>query len=465
MARDANLIRSSLEQTVTTADPSADLAKGPVFDLLLAPVAPELAETEQQVEDLRVLTSLQFDRVVTEAEVNAIGTAFGLPPVAGQPAGCQQTFWRSTIPLTDLPIERGQTVGTTDGSVTFVVTERVTMLAGQAASYYNAVRRRYEVTARTECTAVGDVGNLPAFRITRMMTRVAGFDGTENREAATGGSERQALAQYARRIRSRFLGNGTETGAGIKTQVFEFSPGHVTDVQLVYPADRREFRRDTGRPAVDVIIVSNRTDQAVTRYQATGGESFIPLERVPVLAVTSVVIDGAVSTDWVLALDQDPATSMSARARDGIVLAAPLALGQVVDVTYKYDRMVRDIQDQVYDVGGRQFGTDLLARRPIDTPVTIQIDATVVPSFDENRATDAINTAVFNYVEVDQFVATLLPEQLVQTILRDVSGISSCRMMRFTPTRRGVLPVESISFLKNELPSVDQSTYLVRVHR
>jgi hypothetical protein len=459
------LIKTSMEQTVQTADPSADLAKGPVFDLLLAPVAPELAVTEQAVEDVRVLTSLQFDRVATTSEINAIGTAFGLPALTGQPASVRQTFWRSTVPDQDYVIERGQTVGTSDGSIAFVVTERVTMRSSQATAYYSAVRRRYEVQVRAECTAIGEAGNLPAFRINRMLTTATGFDGTENREPATGGAESQSLAQYARRIRSRFLGAGAETGAGITTQVHEFAPGFVTDVHLVYPADRREFRRDTGRPAIDVVIVGSQTDQSSTRYVANAGDSFVPLEKVPVLGVDQVLVDGVATTAWTLALDRDPATQLSARAVDGVVMATPLNANQVVDVTYRYDRIVRNLQDQVYDSGGRQFGTDLLARRPIDTPVTIQIDATIVPSFDENRATDSINTIVFNYCEVDTFVDSLLPETLVQRILDGVPGVSSCRIMRFTPTTRGVLPVEAISFLKNELPSVDQGTYLVRVHR
>lgn len=466
MARSADQIRQSLGVTVQTADPTADLAKGPIFDLLMSPVAPELAVTEQAVEDLRVLTSLQLDKVVTSEEINAIGTSFGLPQLTGKPARYRQTFFTSTRPTSDIPIERGTLVGTSDASRVFQVVERVVMTAANADAYLNTTRKRYEITATIEATAIGTASNLPAFRIKKFLTKVNGMDGTENRSSAVVfGTDRQSFADYLTRIRKKFVGLNPESGAGISSRVLEYAPETITDIELVYPKDRDVFRRDTGRPAIDVYIIGEQTDVAFKRYIAVGGETSVSLDLNPVLSISSVLIDGQNITQFALIVDDQPATSGTERAQDKLVLSVPLTLGQVVEVTYVYDSLVNSIQTTVFDANGREFGTDILVRRPTQTLVTVQVDVTVLPSFDVNRTTDTVRSLVFDYVETNKFVSILLPETLQQTLLDSVAGVSSVKIQRFTPTTSGALPVEAVVLKKNQIPIVDQDNLSISTHQ
>ena len=465
MARTARQIANSLGQAVQASDPTADLAKGPVFDLLIAPVAPELAVTEQAAEDLRTLASLQLDRVVTLDEVQAIGTSFGLPQIDGRSATVQQTFYTTTRPTSDLTIQRGSIVGTTDGSRLFQTVEGATMLATSADQYYVASRRRYELIVACQALAIGTAANLPAFRITRLITRIAGFDGTENRQISQGGTDRQSFTEYLNRIRRKFLGLTPETGGGLISQIFESAPNTITDVSLVYPKDRSIFRRDTGRPAIDAYIIGEDIATGQQRYTAVGGETAITLERPPVESVTLVQIDGTSTTGFALVPDPDVRRAGTARAVDVLVLTAPLTANQIVDISYQYDGTVYELQINGFDQALQQFGTDILIRKPVIVPVAIELDITVLSSFDTNRVSDAVQTKLFDFIEASVFLGSLLPEVIVQAILNDVAGVSSVRLLRFAPSNKAALAVEAIVLTKNEISKIDQANLSIRVHQ
>jgi hypothetical protein len=424
-----------------------------------------LAVTEQDVEDLRVLTSLQMDRVVTETEINAIGQSFGIPPVDGKPAQHRQTFYTSTRPAADISVERGTLVGTADGSRIYTVMERITLVAANADAYYVSSRRRYEITARVEAVSIGEDGNLPAFRINRFFTPAGSFDGTENRETSTGGTDKQSFSAYLERIRRRFLGQSPETGGGIATKILEAAPEVITDISLVYPKDREIFRRDTGRPAIDAYLIGEELESAQQRYIAVGGETSIELELTPVVSVDLVQLDSVTTDGFALQVDANPGVTGTARATDVLVLVDPLTPGQVVDISYQYDKLVRDIQVDSFDSQDRQFGTDILIRRPVQVPVSCTLDITVLPSFDVNRTTDSVSTVLYDYVEKEVFADSLLPEMLIQNIIDNVSGVSSIKLLKFTATTRSLVPVESISLRKNEVARVDQDNLIIRTHQ
>lgn len=435
-----------------------------MFDILIAPVAPELAETEQAVDDLRTLASLQLAQVATTDEANAIGTAFGITELEGSSATTRETFWTASRPGDDITIERGTVVGTNDASLVFVVVERVTMLAANAAAYLNASRRRYEITARVQAVASGANYNLPAFRINRLITPIDGIDGVENREEATGGSEQQGIAEYLSRIQLKFLGLNGETGGALRSQVFEQDPTNIKNVVLVYPKDRKIFRRDTGRPAVDCYVVGGVLDSVTEQYVAVGSEQSVTLLQGPVSAVSSVLIDGVPAAGFSLLSDDDPNRSGSARAQDAVLLTTPLVAGQVVLTTYSPHKTIRDVQE-MFDSREHSFGTDLLARLPIDVPITVQIDCTVLPSFDVSRVSDQVNTVVAEYCEPTFITTSLTPENLVNRITSNVSGVASVTVNRFTSTSGGALPVETITFEKNEIPTLDQTTLVIQARQ
>jgi len=466
MARSAKQISQSMETTVRTADSTSDVSKGPIFDLLMAPVAPELAFQEQNTEDLRTISTLQMDKVATKAEIQAIGTSFSLAALTGKATRYRQMFFTFTRPTTDLPIERGTLVGTTDASRVYQVLERVVMLSSNADAYYNAVRRRYEITATIEATAIGESHNLPAYRVKKILTKLNGFDGTENTSTpVVYGSDSQTVTDYFNRIKKKFAGLNPSAGGGITTRVLEYAPTTITDINLVYPKDRDVFRRDTGRPAIDVYIIGEELDTAYQREIAVGGETSFVLDKPPVQEISSVQIDGESVSSYSLVQDSKPSTSGSARSSDRIVFSTAFEAGQGVEITYIYDSLVYNMQADLFDANGAEFSTDILVRRPQETPVVVKMDVTVLASADVNRATDSIKTLVFDYVETNKFTTSLIPEVLRQTILGSVSGVTNVKIQRFSSSLNGKLPIETIPIKKNQVPVVDQDTLSIKTHQ
>lgn len=464
MSRTPQQIRDSLSATIQSVDPSTDLDKGPISDFLLDPVPPELAQTELQVEQLGQLVSLQLSAVATTDQLNSIGTSFGISKLSGRNSQCRQTFFTFTQPTVDIVIPRGALVGVSDNSLIYVVDEQVTLPALQQSVFFNASRRRWEITARVVAVASGPDFDLPAFRIIKILSRLGGIDGTENREPATGGLTQQANADYFRRIQLKFAGQNPEAGAGIISSVIEYDPDDVADVALVYPKDREIFKRDISRPAIDVYV--SGTDPKSTTFTTTpalGGETVFNLPNVPVLSVDSVLKNNVAITGFAFVPDTTPQTQQSARAVDQVVLTTPLVAGQVLTIGYTFNNLISGLQANRFSSKPRQFDTDLLARSALEVAVAVDLSITVLPSFDTARVSDAVKFLIFQYVNPSVFVSDLLPEVLRQNILQQVSGISSVTVNTFTST--GNSPVGVVKLLKNQIPVVDQANLVIRVRQ
>lgn len=464
MARTEDEIRQSLVESLRAVDQSVDVVKGPIFNFLLKPVPVELQKTEADVERLTILTSQQLERVATQEEVEALATSFSIRLGGGRAARTTgQVFFANSRPQTDIVVDRGALVGTEDQQYTYFVSEAGTIPAATADNFFNAATRRYELVLQCEATAVGPDFDLPPGRVLRMLTTIPGIDGTVNISEYTGGQEEEALEAAVDRIRAKLAGLDPETGGGIKSDVRNYDPENVTDVQLVYPKDRTLFRRPIGRPALDVYVLGSVVTAVDQTYTATGGETQIPLTSVPASALNTVTVNG-VNVTATLIVDQSLETGYSARATDYVLMPSALSASDVVILNYDYDALIADMQEDLFSLE-RPFDTDVLARQPRELPIEIVVDATILPSGDEARTFTQIEAKLFEKVETEYFQDVLLPEVLRQQIQDEVSGVNTLRFVRFRRTTRGVLDVETIPLAANEKATIDQTLLDIRVRK
>ena len=458
MARKTNEVAESLANTVRQYDPSIDLDKGPAFNYLVAPNAPEISSLETQMDSVRQLVSLQFPDAASETELNAVGASFGIPAMSGTTSSCQQTFFTRSRPSSDIVINRGVLVATSDQSRVYVVDRTVTMSAASISSYYNAARRRYEILVPITATAFGPDFDLPSFRIVSILTKISGIDGTENRESATGGLLQESNTSYFQRIQDRFSGLNPETGGGIQTAIREYAPNDITDINMVYPKDRSIFKRDLSRPAVDVYLMGETTISSTDTFVAVGGETSLIFSKPPVVSIDLVLLNGiALSSGFTLLLDTTAQTQKSARAVDQIVLTAALVAGDQLEVQYTYNNLVNGIQTTLFNTRERMFETDILIRSPLEVFVNIGMTIVVLQSFDTSRVLDQVTSFIFDYCESTIFNDELLPEVLRQNIKGQVAGVSSVSMTQFTPNTNSVQPIQAIRLSKNQISKVNQS--------
>lgn len=465
MARTQDEIQQSLVESVQSQDPSTDVRKGPVYNFLLRPVPPELQKTEADAERIAVLTTQQLDEVATKAEIQALATSFSIRLGGGLSSKTKgQQFFAFAKPTQDIEIPRGVLVGTDDQRYTYFVTEPVSIPVNTVDNFYNPQTRRYEIVTNAEATAVGPDFDLPRTRVGKLLTPIDGIDGTTNILDYTGGEVAEDLAGSVDRIRAKLAGLDPETGGGIISDIRNYDPENITDISLVYPKDRRLFKRLTNRPAIDAYVKGEVVESISETFVGFGGETQLRLTNLPARSVSSVRVNGA-GVSYSFIQDTSFETGFSPQSTDFVLLAAPLLPADVAVVTYDYNILIADMQTDLFGLE-RSFDTDILAHEPRKFGVAIALDATVVASFDTARVFTNIEAVLFNEVEQDFFIDVLQPDIIAQKIKDEVAGLAA--KPRFTTFRRSsgsVLEVDTIDLAKNEDSFIDQDQLRINVRR
>jgi len=463
MARTKTQIATSMIATLRSVDPSIDVEVGPIRDFVITPTAKELAATEERAEHLALLYSLAFAQTASDAEVKALADNFGISRGRGSPSSGFLTFFSYTAPAagSSYTVSRGTLVSTTDGTYMYRTMEVGSILGDAADAYYNGTKQYYEITIRAEAVAVGPDYDVPPYRVTKIVGSLTGISGAENRVAFTGGSVSETKAGHVSRIQTRFLGMERGTAGGILSNIRNYDTTNIKDVSIVYSTDHTLFRRKTTTPALDVYIIGEVGEQATVVFTAVGGEDTVTLLRQPILSIDSVTVNGLpASYEWVI--DQLPETTKSTSARDFIRLTPPLTAADVVQVTYTYNKLLTNIQNDLFTYQG-MFGTSILTRAAWEAPIALTVNISRLSVFSESRIQTQADGIITDYIEQELFIDALFPEVLRDRIQSRVAGVSTVTFSYFTRTDFGTLDVEVIELRKLERAVLDTANYNILV--
>lgn len=465
MARSVDEVQASLQSSVELADPTIESRSGPVFNIMLQPVANEVARIEGEQERIASLYSLQFQDVATPEETDALATNFGIQRAPGTKATATVFFVRFTRPTDPAVVRRGTLVGNLDGSLQYIVQQDAVLDSDNADSFFNAARRTFEVAVTVEAVSPGETFNVPAFRINSLITPNVDFDGVENRAAATGGSEEETQESEVARIRERFAGLNTGSIDGIRFVASDSFPEFVKDVAIVQPSSTL-FRRVPSVPALDVYIAGSNLETVRQNFVGVGGETQIPIASPPaIVSSLSLSINGATTTGAAIIKDTGPEAN-TIRAAETVLLPAPLSPGDVVSFSYSFNRLVLDVQNEYEptNIGDSLlFGTDILVFEGVEVGITVEMAVRIASSFDVPRTTDQIQNVVTDLVEQNTFGITLFPETLREEILTTVQGVSSLDLRAFRRTDRSFRDVEIIELKDNEISVLDDETFQLNI--
>jgi hypothetical protein len=465
MARSVEDVTTSIQTSVETADPTIESRSGPVFNIMLQPVANEVARIEAEQERIGALYSLQFQNVATVEETEALATNFGIQRAPGAKATAVVFFFRFTRPQDPAVVRRGSLISNLDGTLQYIVQEDAIIDPDNADAFFNAARRTYEVSVNVEAVSPGARFNVPAFRIQTLVTPNTDFDGVENRAPADGGSEEETQAEEVTRIRERFAGLNTGAVDGIKFVAANSFPEFIRDVAVIQPSSTL-FQRSPTSPALDIYIAGSNTESVRQNYVALGGETQIEIASPPAIPSSLVLsINGTIDSTAQLVSDTGVLKG-SVRATDIVLLQNPLVGGDVVTFAYTFNRLVLDVQNEYEptNIGDSLlFGTDILVYEARLAPITVQMSIRVASSFDVPRTTDQVQNVVIDFVERNEFGLTLFPEQLRETILTTVQGVTSLDLSQFRRTDKSLRDVEIIELDENEISEIDDATFQLNV--
>ena len=465
MARSVEDIETSLQQSIEAADPTIESRSGPVFDIMLQPVANEVSQIEQEQERIAALYSFEFQDVATPEETEALATNFGIQKAPGTKSTAVVFFFRFTRPTLPAVIKRGTLVGNLDGTLQYVVQEDAVIDPNNADAFFDASRRVFQVAVNVEATSPGELFNLPAFRINQLITPNQDFDGAENRVPAEGGSEEESQESEVARIRDRFAGLNTGSVDGIKFVAANSFPEFVKDVAIIQPRSTL-FKRTPLTPGLDIYIAGSNLEVARQNFIAIGGETQLAITSPPSIASSLVLtINGVTFTDAVIVKDTTPLGN-TVRANEFVLLANPLNAGDVVTFLYSFNRLIRDVQNEYEPTSigdSLLFGTDILVYEAVETSITVQIAIRIGSSFDVSRTTDQVQSIVLSLVEQNTFGITLFPEVLRETILSTVQGVTSLDLRQFRATNSSLRDIEIIELENNAISILDDETFNLNI--
>lgn len=465
MARSVEQIQQSMQTSVEGADPTIESRSGPVYNIMLQPVANEVARIESEQDRINALYSLQFQEVATVDETNALATNFGIQRAPGTKASVVVFFFRFTRPSQPSVVRRGSLISNLDGSLQYIVQEDAVIDPANAEAFFNAARRTYEVAVNATAVSPGENYNVPAFRIQTLVTANTDFDGVESRSAAIGGSEQETQSAEVARIRQRFAGLNTGSIDGIKFVAANSFPEFINDVAVIQPSNVL-FLRAPQTPALDVYIAGINSETVRQSYVGLGGETQLILASPPAVVGSLLLqVNGVVDTGAVIVPDEG-LEGGTVRAQDTALLSNPLSAGDVVTFSYDFNRLVFDVQQEYEptNIGDSLlFGTDILVFQSEFAPITIEMSIRVASSFDVPRTTDQVQNVVLEYVNQNVFGFTLFPEQLRETILTTVQGVTSLDLQQFRRTDLSLRDVEIIEMDDNEISQLDDESFQLNI--
>jgi hypothetical protein len=239
---------------------------------------------------------------------------------------------------------------------------------------------------------------------------------------------------------------------GIQGLITDTLPELVSDVATVQPFEK-EFTRLVTGPALDLYNIGSATEAYTQTYTATGGETQIVLEKVPALSIDTLTVNdisGAVT--GTLVIDETFESGLSLNATDVLVLDAPLALNDVVQIVYQFNTVLEQVQATVFSEGAEfLFNTDILVRSPF--PVNPRIVGTVqaLASFSTTEVEQDVQTFLQTEFTFTEFTETIFPEVIRQRLISEIAGVQNVIFTEFHRATGSLAAIEPMVFNRNEV--------------
>lgn len=457
-------LRSALLSRTT----SYDTAFGPIPDVVLTPVATVLEDqNNNRLRRVSLLLSLMNSTEFTEADLDA--TVFNediLRPL-GSFASVLLTFTRRR-PFASTEsglIPRGFPIGTstdeaTGQAVTFVTTETKDKTFAVAVLDTTTNQTVYQLQISAICLVIGSAGKVGPDRVNRPLRPLVGWDSVTNSEGAQEGRDLytndELIELYLLAVSSRQLSVPT----GSEFHIRDTFPS-VQDVHEVFGTDPLLTRAATDAGAVDAFVVGDdiqtRTDQVT--FLGIGQRLVVTTPPVVRVDTISRVGDGHIfveGTDYVVSLDTT-GVSGSVRAKDGIVFlptASPQpTVGDLMNITYAYNQLIRDIQADTNDPEVMVNGRDELIRLGTRVDIFLVAGLTTLSGFVFSDIQLAAQTAITSYINtlglgkpVDFFQ--------IDSVVGKISGVDNFVITRLTRNALGSGAAD-VAIAGNEYAQID----------
>lgn len=467
MARSIQQIRESISGTLRSIDRRIDLKVGPTWDYLLAPVPYELSPIETEIARLFQYYSPNFASVCTPEEARDFSNNFGAGSSVGEYATATVVFFRNSPPPfgKTYTVPTGTLVMTVDNNVVFSTTQTTDMSGNFASMYYNPSTKRYEIKLPVQAVNAGTKYNIPKDHLKRMQPPIDGFDGVAQITDAEGGSEPETSVDVALRTQDKFKGLDINSIGGVAVQAASINPTQISQVTVVRPTDREEFRRLTAGPALDIYVLGSTTVPFVEEYLSLGGETVVPIiTNKTATSITQVTVAGQVLTSdqWVLRLDDSLEYKLSTEAKSYIQLAFSLDVNVLVEFEGERNYLLDSVQTR-FSKEATLFGTDILVRGYVDLPIVVSMEVKI-NSGDPDTTAEFITVILLSLIEPSYGIPTYItPDMARDQIKASIPQVESIKFLEFRRQYGSLASVETITPNKSQVPKYNTAASTITV--
>ena len=453
MARTEKEILNNIAENIKSMDSSVDTTKGPLYNFVMAPVAPVVRNIELASD--RVERLLSLDIVAAEnnaADIEAFGNNFRVPRGGGHKERHLQTFYLFSKPTHVIEIPTGTLVSTENGTYTYRVLQGSYFNPDNSESYYNNDTSRYEISLMVEAIGYGSAYNVPVGRVNRMITALQADGTISTSDSLVLGTEVETDADYMNKVEQRFLGLNSGTVSGIQYQINETLG--IDDVKVFKPGDD-VFKRLVKRAALDVYVNGFNEKECVQSFQVEYATDTIKLEQSPAKRVNSVRVDDE-SVEFEFFKDTNVETAGSNHSNDYVKLFKQIEAGSYVVVSYTINGDV-DKAVSLFDEKDL-YDSDVYIREPFIVNLNLNVlikTNTIVDSDAIAEAKEAIASfPTFKMGEV------LYVKDLENAIKRNVPNISDVYVIQYNIDGQDAM-VTTVDLPDNCIINVDNA--VVRV--
>lgn len=451
--------------SIASIDPGIDASKGPHRAAFVQPQAAIISQTEQVLDDCALRYSLRYVMARNPAIMGLYAANHGILQGTGSPSRTQLVFYTFNIPAHGgyIFIPVGATATTQDATVTFQTTDSMTVDASAFPLYYNNTTRRYEFTVQAESIGIGPEFEIAAGRIRTLQSQIEGIVGV-TQPFRTGPSQPlESSLQLGQRQQAKFVGTSMGTTAGIESVVRDFDTANIQDVSVVYSTEYDLFRRPLNRPGFDIYLVGSITETATDTFRSNGGETSFVLTQQPVTSISTCLVNGVAVTPT-LVKDTTPATMGSTRAQDRLVVQAPTDSGSTVQVSYTYNRLLRDVSTFLTQANQRFWRADILVRAANPVALRIAVNLQGMSTTDPQSVVANGQLATNTYINLNRLATFYTPTALIQAILGTTVGVSNATIQMFQRIDQlGTLNVDVVETNKTEYAFISPSDLTINV--
>ena len=432
MVKTTEEILSSIKKRIAYSNTQLDLTSGNVVtDLGVESFAEELTSCYTEEERIRLL--YLFDAsAFTETEADALANSFGVYRLSATKATGTVIFGATTLPAagSQFIIPVGTTISTGDDGTKQITFTTTTEGVIDSTTPINPTTNYYEVSVNVQASAVGSTNNVGPGAINTIVGSVSGVSVVYNQNSIVNGTDTETKESLINRVKLNLVGYVYGTKSSFLAKALSYPK--VTDAVIVDPNNEFSVR---GPGTVDIYILG----EEISSYSQTISDKTqsVLLTKNPVTSGTAVVVfdDGSTIAEgagFIISKDTSSVYAGSSQAKDTIVWEESVFTDVVLQhnyytVTYAYNKLVEDMQEEFNSEDNHILTSDVLVRTTSKLEVAMDFDIVTLAGYDGASIRNAVVYQIQNYINNFKLNETLRQSDIIG-IVEGVPGVDYVKL-------------------------------------